>query len=81
MTDVLTGLQTGLIDITFASPVAALVLQWHTKMKYITDLPLSYSMGIFAIERGAYSKLTADDQKVIRDVMSRDDGATRSRSA
>ena len=30
VTDVLTGLQTGLIDITFASPVAALVLQWHT---------------------------------------------------
>ncbi|HUQ50778.1 MAG TPA: TRAP transporter substrate-binding protein DctP, partial [Gammaproteobacteria bacterium] len=36
VTDVLTGLQTGLIDIAFASPVAALVLQWHTKVKYIT---------------------------------------------
>ncbi len=39
VTDVLTGLQTGLIDIAFASPVAALVLQWHTKVKYITELP------------------------------------------
>jgi TRAP-type C4-dicarboxylate transport system substrate-binding protein len=71
VTDVLTGLQTGLIDIAFASPVAALVLQWQTKTKYITELPLSYSMGIFAIERDAYSKLTADDQQVIRDVMSK----------
>ncbi len=51
VTDVLTGLQTGLIDIAFASPVAALVLQWHTKVKYITELPVSYSMGIFAIEK------------------------------
>ena len=71
VTDVLTGLQTGLIDITFASPVAALVLQWHTKVKYITDLPVSYSMGVFAIEKGAYSALSADDQRVVREVMGR----------
>ena len=69
VTDVLTGLQTGLIDIAFASPVAALVLQWHTKVKYITALPLSYSMGVFAIERKAFYGLSAEDQKVVRDVM------------
>ena len=71
VTDVLTGLQTGLIEITFASPVAALVLQWHTKVKYITDLPVSYSMGVFAIEKGAFSALSADDQRVVREVMGR----------
>jgi TRAP-type C4-dicarboxylate transport system substrate-binding protein len=69
VTDVLTGLQTGLIEIAFASPVAALVLQWHTKTKYITTLPISYSMGIFAIEKNAFGQLSADDQKVIREVM------------
>jgi TRAP-type C4-dicarboxylate transport system substrate-binding protein len=71
VTDVLTGLQTGLIDIAFASPVAALVLQWHTKVKYLTDLPVSYSMGIFAIEKSVYSELSAEDQQVVREVMSR----------
>ena len=71
VTDVLTGLQTGLIDITFASPVAALVLQWHTKVKYITDLPVSYSMGVFAIEKGVYSALSPADQQVVREVMGR----------
>jgi TRAP-type transport system periplasmic protein len=71
VTDVLTGLQTGLIEITFASPVAALVLQWHTKVKYITDLPISYSMGVFAIEKGVFSALSADDQRVVREVMGR----------
>jgi TRAP-type transport system periplasmic protein len=69
VTDVLTGLQTGLIEIAFASPVAALVLQWHTKTKYITALPISYSMGIFAIEKSAFDKLSPDDQKVVREVM------------
>ena len=70
ITDVLTGLQTGLIEITFASPVAALVLQWHTKVKYITELPISYSMGIFALERETFRSLDAADQQVVRDVMS-----------
>jgi TRAP-type C4-dicarboxylate transport system substrate-binding protein len=71
VTDVLTGLQTGLIEITFASPVAALVLQWQTRVKYRTDLPISYSFGIFAIEKGAFNALTPDDQKIVREVMKR----------
>ena len=71
VTDVLTGLQTGLIDIAFASPVAALVLQWHTKVKYITDLPVSYSMGVLAIEKDVYAALSAEDQRTVREVMGR----------
>jgi TRAP-type transport system periplasmic protein len=71
VTDVLTGLQTGLIDIAFASPVAALVLQWHTKVKYITDLPVSYSMGVFAIEKDVFAALSAEDQRTVREVMGR----------
>jgi TRAP-type C4-dicarboxylate transport system substrate-binding protein len=71
VTDVLTGLQTGLIEIAFASPVAALVLQWHTKVKYITDLPVSYSMGVFAIDKRVFSGLSAEDQQVVREVMGR----------
>jgi TRAP-type C4-dicarboxylate transport system substrate-binding protein len=71
VTDVLTGLQTGLIDIAFASPVAALVLQWHTKVRYVTALPISYSMGIFAIESSVFEGLSAADQQVVREVMGR----------
>ena len=71
VTDVLTGLQTGLVEITFASPVVALVLQWHTKVKYVTRLPLSYSLGVFAIEKEAFGHLSNDDQKVVREVMTR----------
>jgi TRAP-type C4-dicarboxylate transport system substrate-binding protein len=75
LTDVLTGLQTGLIDIAFASPVAALVLQWHTKVKYITDIPASYSMGIFAIDKNTFATLSAEDQRTVREVMARHIGA------
>jgi len=71
VTDVLTGLQTGLIEIAFASPVAALVLQWHTKVKYVTDLPVSYSMGVFAIDKNVFAGLSAEDQQAVREVMGR----------
>jgi len=69
ITDVLTGLQTGLLDIVAASPTVALVLQWHTRVKYVTDLPVVYSMGIFALDARAFRQLSEGDQAIVRDVM------------
>ena len=71
LTDVLTGLQTGLIDIVAMSPIGALILQWHTKVKFVTDLPLVYTMGFMAIDKRAFKKISADDQQLIREVMTR----------
>ncbi len=70
-TDVLTGLQTGLLDVVAASPIVALVLQWHTKIQYVTDLPIAYGVGIFALDRRAFGRLTADDQQIVTEVMGR----------
>lgn len=70
LTDVLTGLQTGLIDIVAMSPAGALVLQWHTKVKYLTSMPILYSMGLLAIQERAFERLEPADQAVVRDVMS-----------
>ncbi|MFL2547461.1 MAG: TRAP transporter substrate-binding protein DctP [Candidatus Rariloculaceae bacterium] len=69
-TDVLTGLQTGLLDVVAASTVVALVLQWHTKVKYVTDLPIAYALGIFAIDNRVFDRLSAADQELVRGVMS-----------
>ena len=69
LTDVLTGMQTGLLDIVAASPVVALVLQWHTKIKYVTDLPVVYSMGIFALDGRVFERLSAGDRQVVREVL------------
>lgn len=69
LTDVLTGLQTGLIDIVAMSPIGALVLQWHTKVKYMTEIPLVYTMGFMAIDKRAFGKLSDADQQVVREVM------------
>jgi TRAP-type C4-dicarboxylate transport system substrate-binding protein len=69
LTDVLTGLQTGLIDIVATSAVGALVLQWHTKVKFVTDLPVAYILATLAIARPSFDKLTPADQAVLREVM------------
>ncbi len=69
LTDVLTGLQTGLIDIVAMSPIGALVLQWHTKVKYVTELPLVYTMGFMAVDKRAFDKINTADQAVVREIM------------
>lgn len=71
MTDVLTGLQTDLLDSVTVSPVGAVVLQWHTRLRWITDLPLVYTYGALIIDQRAFGKLGAEDQAVVRKVMER----------
>ncbi len=69
--DVLMGLQTNMIDIVAGSPIAALALQWHTKVKYVTDLPLSYIFGVLALDQKAFNKIAEQDQVTVRSVMDR----------
>ncbi len=67
--DVLAGLQTGLIDTVAMSPIGAIALQWYTQIKYITDMPLLYSLGILAINAKAFNKIKPADQKIVRNIM------------
>ena len=69
MTDVLTGLQTRLLDVIATSPVGALVLQWHTKVKFVTDVPLSYIFGFTAIDRKVFGRLTPADQETVTEIL------------
>lgn len=71
MTDVLTGLQTGLIDIVAIPPVVALALQWHTKVSYITRVPVLYAMGFLAIDSKIINRINTDDRKVLNEVINR----------
>ncbi len=67
--DVYTALQTGLVDTVVATPAAAIAFQWHTRIRYLTDLPLSYLVGIVVVDKSAFERLSADDQAVVREVM------------
>lgn len=69
ITDVMTGLQTELLDSVAVPPVGAVVLQWHTRLKYISDLPLAYVYAAILIDRKAFERLQPDDQQVVREVL------------
>lgn len=69
LTDVLIGLQTGMIDTVAASPVGAIALQWHTSINYITDVPLLYLYGTLIIKEKALKSLSASDRAIVLDVM------------
>ncbi len=67
--DVLTGLQTGLIDTVATSPLGAIALQWHTRVQYVTDTPVMYLYGVLIIQRRAFERLRPQDREVVREVL------------
>jgi TRAP-type C4-dicarboxylate transport system substrate-binding protein len=69
VTDVMTGLQTDLLDSVTVPPVGAVVFQWHTKLKYITELPVAYVYAALLIDKRIFSKISPEDQIVVREVM------------
>ena len=71
MADVLTGLQTDLIEAVAVPPVGALALQWHTQVDYLLDLPLLYIYGALTVEKKIFDRISEADQAIVRDVMER----------
>ena len=71
LTDVMIGLQTGLIDVVTNSAVGAIVLQWHTRVKFVMRLPLVYIIGFLVIEEKAFNRLTPGDREIVSEVMER----------
>jgi len=69
LSDVLTGLQTGLINTIVTSPIGALALQWHTHIEYVTDQPLNYLSAMMIVDKKVFNKLSETDQAIIREVM------------
>ena len=65
----LTGLQTGLIDTVTTSAMGAIALQWHTRIKYLTEVPLIYLYASLVIKERALQKLSAKDRSVLQRVM------------
>jgi len=69
ITDVLTGLQTELIDTIMGPPAGTIILQWNTAVSYITELPLAYIFAMLVIEKKVFDRLQPADQAIVREVM------------
>ena len=65
ITDVLTSLQTGLINGMYTSPLAGVSLQWYTATKYMLDYPLTNASGAVVIAKRDFDKMPPDIQEIL----------------
>lgn len=66
VSNVYTGLQTGLLDTVTINPAGAIALQWHTKIQHLADEPLLLIMGMLVVDQKAFKKIKADDQVIVK---------------
>jgi TRAP-type C4-dicarboxylate transport system substrate-binding protein len=71
LADVYTSLQTGLIDTAANTFAGAIAFQWHTKIKHIVDLPVSYVVGAIVVDKKAFDKVTPADQAILKEEMAK----------
>lgn len=69
ISDVFTGLQTGLIETIPVNPTSAIAFQWHSNTAYMTDLPITFLTGSLALAKPEFDKLKSEDQAVLLEEM------------
>ncbi|MFC1863255.1 TRAP transporter substrate-binding protein DctP [Thermodesulfobacteriota bacterium] len=57
ITDVTTALSTKMINTIYAPPLGAMAMQWDSKVKYMTLLPLAHSTGTVIISLDYFNKI------------------------
>ena len=67
-TDMLTGLQTGLIDAVPVPALAALAFQWYKQAPYMLDVNLGPLVGATIVTRRAWDRLSEPDRQALIDL-------------
>ncbi len=67
--DVLPALETGALDTLVAPPSAALTLNWHSRVGYLTDQPVVYTWGMLVLPERSLARLTDDQQTAAHRVL------------
>ncbi len=68
VTDVLLSLQTGMVDTVYASPLAALALQWFTKTKSMSELRMGNATGGVLMTKKQFNKLSEKHQQAVKSI-------------
>lgn len=67
--EVYPGLATNLIDTVAAPPVAALPLLWHTKLKYVIDVPFMYIYSLVFVSARSLGGVADGDVDLLKRIM------------
>ncbi|MDD5224505.1 MAG: TRAP transporter substrate-binding protein DctP [bacterium] len=68
--EVLTALQTGMVDTVYATYYTSIALQWNTQVKYMSDVTQfggAYAPAMLVLKKDTYDSLPPDLQKIIRE--------------
>jgi TRAP-type C4-dicarboxylate transport system substrate-binding protein len=65
------ALQTKMVDVVPASPLAAVALQWFTKLKYMSKDSFGIILGASVVKKEKFDQLSEHDQKVLMDTSRR----------
>ncbi|MDO8804334.1 MAG: TRAP transporter substrate-binding protein DctP [Elusimicrobiota bacterium] len=63
--DVMSSLQTGMLNGVYGSPLSVIALQWFARMKYVFSLPITNASGAALISKKTFDALSREDQKAL----------------
>ncbi len=70
-TEVMAGLQTGLIEAIPTTPTIALASQWYTQLPCLIDMPIAPLVGAFVLTKREWERIPAELRPALRDEASR----------
>ncbi len=65
ITDVMSSLQTGMINAVYSSPYALIALQWFTRVGYASTQPLADALGAAVVSKKLFDSLPDDLKKLL----------------
>jgi TRAP-type C4-dicarboxylate transport system substrate-binding protein len=65
VSDVMTALQTGMIDAVYSSPYALIALQWFTRVSFAMTQPLADAMGAAIVSKKIFDSLPDDLKSIL----------------
>ena len=63
---VMTSLQTGMVDGVYSSPYGCIALQWFTRTKHMTNVPVAHATGALVVSKKAFDKIPADQRSKVK---------------
>ncbi len=66
--DVMTSLQTGMLNAVYGSPLSVIALQWFARMKYVFSLPITNASGAAVMSKKTFDALSQEDRKTVMEL-------------
>jgi len=66
--NVLTSLARGDIQTVYCPPLACIVYQWHTEIKYMTDLRIAVGLGETILRKSRFDSFSQNNKRILQEI-------------